>query len=80
MQGMNPISPTRWTNLASDPSEGNYVLMKLRAAIANIYYLNRQTTPNVNGRLTTVVNNVGVQWEYAEQRWNQDQVWLSTLV
>ncbi|KAK1574653.1 uncharacterized protein LY79DRAFT_672758 [Colletotrichum navitas] len=38
-------------------SESNYVLMKLKAYIGVIYYLDRQTTLDVNGRLTTVINN-----------------------
>ncbi|KAF6805238.1 hypothetical protein CPLU01_16003 [Colletotrichum plurivorum] len=54
---INPTSPSRWEKLASDPRKVNYVLTKLKAFIGVICYLDRQTTHNINGRLTIVANS-----------------------
>lgn len=56
---------------APDPDKGPYLLGKMRSAIAVAHYLNMQTVPNANERLTTVVNNVGEQLRHAQTVWNQ---------
>lgn len=73
MQGGNPVSEARWEDLASDPDQIEYLLMKLKAAISVITYLNRDSAPNANERLTNIVNAVGTQLAYAQQVYNQNR-------
>jgi chitinase len=51
----------------ADPTE---VLLHLRASIGMIYYLNYRGIPDVNQRLTNVVNDIGAQWNHAQTMWN----------
>jgi hypothetical protein len=46
------------------------VIVKIRAGIAAIKYLNHQNPPNVNGRLTAIVNNVGAQFRASQNAHN----------
>lgn len=46
------------------------VIRKVRAAIAMIKYLNNQIQPNVNGRLTAIVNNIGDQFRASQTAYN----------
>lgn len=69
MQGKNPIAKKRLPGLAQLASPV-YVLTHLRASIGVIRYLNYQDTPNVNQRLTNVLNAVGKQWQYGQDTWN----------
>ena len=71
MRGQDPVSRGRWRQLASDVTEADYVLSKLKASVTVIAYLNRGSTPNPNGKLTVTVNNVGRQLVYAQRLWNQ---------
>jgi chitinase len=51
-------------------ADANTILVKIRAAIATIRYLSHTGTPDVNARLTGVINNVGAQWRHAQEIWN----------
>jgi chitinase len=55
-----------------DPTEVRKVLANLRASIGMIHYLNYRGIPDVNQRLTNVVNNVGAQWNHGQAMWNAD--------
>ncbi|CAN9362086.1 unnamed protein product [Alternaria alternata] len=46
------------------------VIVKIRAGIAAIKYINHQNPPNVNGRLTAIVNNVGAQFRASQNAHN----------
>lgn len=46
------------------------ILLHLRASIGLIHYLNHRGTPDVNQRLTNVVNDMGDQWNHAQAVWN----------
>lgn len=70
MQGQDPIARTRFPTLASDFAHPEYVLLRLRASIGLINYLNHQGTPNVNARLTNIVNNAGAQWQHGQATYN----------
>ncbi|RYO73793.1 hypothetical protein DL762_009959 [Monosporascus cannonballus] len=70
MRGQHPISDGRWPELATNYARPEYVLLRLRASIGMIRYLNHRGTPNINGRLAIIVNNVGLQWEHGEAMWN----------
>lgn len=43
------------------------ILRRIKAAIATIRYLNYGGDPNVNYRLTQIVNNAGAQWRHSQQ-------------
>ncbi|KAI4621511.1 hypothetical protein J4E80_003881 [Alternaria sp. BMP 0032] len=43
------------------------ILRRIKAAIATIRYLNYEGDPNVNYRLTQIVNNAGAQWRHSQQ-------------
>jgi hypothetical protein len=45
-------------------------IRKIRAGIAAINYLNHQNPPNVNGRLTAIVNNIGAQFRASQDAHN----------
>ena len=47
------------------------MLKKLKAAISVINYLNFQGVPNANGRLTTIINDIGTQWGHGQATYNQ---------
>lgn len=66
----DPVNRDRWTGLAGDVTQDKYVLQKLKATVATIAYLNRNSAPNVNGNLATIVNNIGTQLRYAQRVWN----------
>jgi chitinase len=51
----------------TDPTE---VLLHLRASIGMIHYLNYRGIPDVNQRLTNVVNDICAQWNHAQTMWN----------
>jgi len=70
MRGNNPIALDRLPGLAQDKANPGYVLTRLRAAIGLIRYLNYQGTPNVNQRLTNIINNAGEQWRLGQDQWN----------
>jgi hypothetical protein len=69
--GEDVLARGRWTTLCSDNTKADYVLSKLRAGISTISYLNMQSHPDPNGRLTTVINDVGRQLAHAQADWNQ---------
>jgi hypothetical protein len=50
--------------------DAQYVLGKIRAAIATIRYLSFTSKPNVHGHLTTIVNNIGTQWKLSQSVYN----------
>jgi chitinase len=70
MQGHDPIARGRWAALTTDADNPGYVLTRLRASITVIEYLDRESTPDVNGFLATIVNNVGTQWDYGAGVYN----------
>ncbi|KAK0391839.1 hypothetical protein NLU13_1338 [Sarocladium strictum] len=71
MRMRNPVDEKRWRTEAENVDRADYLLAKLKASIAVIHYLNRVTTPNANGKLATIVNNIGYQLAYAQQLWNK---------
>tara|TARA_R110002003_G_scaffold86_1_gene7088 strand:+ start:2217 stop:2651 length:435 start_codon:yes stop_codon:yes gene_type:complete len=50
--------------------DAQYTLGKIRATIATIRYLSYTSKPDVNGFLTTIVNNVGAQWKLSQSVYN----------
>ncbi|ETS75312.1 hypothetical protein PFICI_12256 [Pestalotiopsis fici W106-1] len=70
MRGHNPIATSRWQRLATNAAAPEYVLLRLRASIGVIRYLNHRGTPNINGRLAIIINNVGIQWDHGAATWN----------
>ncbi|EJT79718.1 hypothetical protein GGTG_04802 [Gaeumannomyces tritici R3-111a-1] len=70
--GKDVLDRRRWTAMCSDQTAADKVLSKLRAAISTINYLNMQSHPDPDGRLTTVVNNVGRQLAHAQTEWNRN--------
>jgi chitinase len=58
----------------SNPTE---VLLTLRASIGMIHYLNHRGIPDVNQRLTNVVNDIGAQWNHGQTMWNADPAMAS---
>lgn len=70
MRGHQPIASRRWPTVATNFARPEYVLLRLRACIGVIRYLNHQGVPNVNGRLTVVINDVGQQWTHGSDTWN----------
>lgn len=73
MRMRNPVDEKRWRTEAENVDRADYLLAKLKASIAVIHYLNRAGTPNANGKLATIVNNIGYQLAYAQQLWNKVQ-------
>lgn len=72
MKLQNPISLTRAPGLAKDLENPKYVLEKLRASIAVLVYLNYKGTPNVNQRLTNIINDISVRWQYGQDSWDAE--------
>ena len=72
MRGMNPISRDNVRLKAASFSLDGTVdlLTTLRACLGMLRYLDSTGTPNVNQRLTDVVNNVGDQWNHGQAVWN----------
>jgi hypothetical protein len=46
------------------------LLLKIKACVGMFRYLDYTGAPNVNRRLTDVVNNVGDQWNHGQAVWN----------
>lgn len=64
------MSRAKLTKLAANVDTPRQVMIVLRASISFINYLNFQATPNVNTRLTNIVNNAGAQWRHAQDVYN----------
>lgn len=71
MQGNNPMARDRLRRLAAGTDRPRQVMVMLRASVAFINYMNYQNVPDVNGRLTTIVNNAGAQWRHAQDAYNR---------
>lgn len=70
MQGNDARSRDKIRSAAKDATRSGDVMPFLRDSIAFINYMNHQGVPDVNGRLTTIVNNVGAQWRHAQDVYN----------
>ena len=46
------------------------ILGKLKASIGTIRYMNHRGIPDVNERLTNIVNTMGEQWNHAQTQYN----------
>jgi hypothetical protein len=68
----NIIAPESFkTKLESGTKEDiEYILAKIRGALATFRYLSSTGTPKVNEFLTTIVNNVEAQLRHAQDLWN----------
>ncbi|KAJ4374391.1 hypothetical protein N0V83_003132 [Neocucurbitaria cava] len=47
--------------------DAQYILGQVRGTIGAIRYLSHTGTPEVNGFLTAIINNVGAQWRLSQQ-------------
>jgi chitinase len=53
-----------------DLAQRSQVLVALRASIGMLGYLNYQGTPDINQRVTNVINDMGAQWDHGQAMWN----------
>jgi chitinase len=72
MRGKHPISKKNIRRKAASFTLNDTVnlLVTMRACVGMLRYLDHTGTPNVNRRLTDVVNNVGAQWNHGQAVWN----------
>lgn len=70
MMGHNYIRREKLLRFVTDVDDPATPLNRMRLAIAVIRYLNYQGTPQVNHRLTNIVNDVHDQWRYGRKTWN----------
>ncbi|CAN9123838.1 unnamed protein product [Alternaria alternata] len=70
--GKHPISKKNIRRKAASFTLNDTVnlLVTMRACVGMLRYLDHTGTPNVNRRLTDVVNNVGAQWNHGQAVWN----------
>jgi chitinase len=67
------MSPAAATTLSkSFTTDVKKILLRIRASIAMIHCLNSRATPDINTRLTNVINNIGAQWDHRQAMWNRD--------
>ncbi|KAM0339644.1 hypothetical protein ACHAPU_010825 [Fusarium lateritium] len=75
MRFHDPLGRKRWPDLTRDfdkPDSREKVLNRIRNAISVFRYLNRRTAPDVNTRLTNIVNDVETQLRHAQNVYNRD--------
>ncbi|KAM0535823.1 hypothetical protein ACHAO7_012327 [Fusarium culmorum] len=73
MQFSDPIRRDRWKKLCQDfnnVSSREKILGRMRNSLSNTHYLNRRVAPDVNTRLTNIVNDVETQLRHAQNLWN----------
>ncbi|CAN9352610.1 unnamed protein product [Alternaria alternata] len=72
MRGKHPISKKNIRRKAASFTLNDTInlLVTMRACVGMLRYLDHTGTPNVNRRLTDVVNNVGAQWNHGQAVWN----------
>jgi hypothetical protein len=72
MREVNPISRDKIVIKAASFTLNDTVdlLLTLRASLGMLRYIDSTGTPNVNQRLSDVVNNVGDQWNHGQAVWN----------
>ncbi|KAM0302887.1 hypothetical protein ACHAPM_003672 [Fusarium culmorum] len=73
MQFSDPIRRDRWKKLCQDfnnASSREKILGRMRNSLSNTHYLNRRVAPDVNTRLTNIVNDVETQLRHAQNLWN----------
>lgn len=66
--------------MASNMANPMAMLQRLRATLGTVHYLDLRSTPNVNSKLTTVVNNLGKQWQYGQDSYNNINLTAPTNV
>jgi chitinase len=70
MFGENPIaSPGTLGSTFNIPNTVR-MLTEMRASIGLIRYLNHRGVPDINSRLTNIVNDMGDQWNHGQAVWN----------
>lgn len=70
MMGFNATDFTKLEKLAKDIPYPEQALLRMRASTGVIHYLDYRGTPNVNRKLTNIINDVGEQWRHGEKTWN----------
>jgi hypothetical protein len=72
LRNKNPMSPEKVTDRTSSGSvdDAVKVLAAIRGTIATLLYLSRQNTPNVNGNLAHIANNIRAQWLHSQTLYN----------
>jgi chitinase len=53
-----------------DLAQRSQVLVALRASIGMLGYLNYRGTPDINQRVTNVINDMSAQWDHGQAMWN----------